>query len=111
MPRGACQNALMHGRDGGVPSGLELFEPLEEARRINAVGEDHAAAGGERGQQGRRQPVNVKQRQDVQTPIAGCEREALRNVPRRSAKVGSGQGDQLRPRDRSGGMKQKRGIV
>ena len=73
---GAGQDRLMHGGHRGVPGGIRFLEPGEEFQRIEAGRADHRRARRDAGQGGGDQPVDVKQRHDVEADIAGRQRQA-----------------------------------
>ncbi len=110
FPARPRQNRLVHGRDRGIPSGLELIQPFEETRRVEPGSAHHARARGQRREQGGRQAVDVEQRHHVQAPVRRREFERARDVPRRVAQVGVRQRHLLGPRRCARGVQHQRHI-
>ena len=85
--RGARQDRLMHRRHGRVPGRLCLLHPGEETQSIEAWRAKYAAASRERRQQPRHEPVNVKQRHDLEAAILRREGKRLCDVVCRRADI------------------------
>ena len=89
----------MHGRHSRVPGWLRLTEPLEKAQCIEAGRAEHAAAGRERRQNRRDQPMDMEQRHDVEAAVVRSQRKRLRRY------------GELRPRDWRGSAAQAWGAT
>ena len=70
---GSREDGLVHGGHGRVPGRVGLFHRGEERQRVEPWRAPDRRSGRERGEHGRRQPMDVKQRHDVQTTVVRYE--------------------------------------
>ena len=101
----------MHGRHGGVPTGLGFIHPRKKFQRVKTRRAMHLAPGGEGREQAGDQTVDVKQRHDVQTAIARCKTQGIAHVARGRADIALRQRNNFRPRCGAGRMQDQRDIV
>src|ERR1017187_10057718 len=91
--RGAGEDGLMDGGDGGVPGGSELSKPAEEVGGEEPGRTDDATAGGQRGEQGCDETVDVKERHHVQAAVLRGKGQSAADVSGGGGEVGVAQRD------------------
>ena len=87
----------MDRRYGRVPRWLELLQPAEETRRVEARRAYQAGAGGHGGQQCADQAMDMEERHHAQAAVGGSQSQRLPDVSRRGRHVPVGQRNPLGP--------------
>ena len=107
----AREESLVHRGYRGQPGRLELTQPVERADRMKPRTAGNGPPGIERGEKCRDEPVDMKERHQVQTSIVRPQRQRLRDMPRRRDQIALRERYELGTRSRSRGVEKQSRLV